>query len=420
MHNRLIAGFLAGLLLLAGIATIRAADFTDTEAHWARDYIDEAVSLGLFRGVSDTLFAPESEMTRAMFVAVLGRLHGVSTADWEAQPLPFHDVPADAYYAPYLRWAYELKIVNGMSGTEFAPDSPVTREQMAKMLDYYVQSTGSSLRAQTAEDIPFADTAEVAPWAAESVEVLRRVGLFTGAPNDDGTLSFLPQKTATRAECATVFCRLREALCPPETEVPSQSPAESLEPTEPTEPVDPSEPTDSEEIASASESYEEKCLRVFGTVTGDPRLYYDSADNAEADMLELDVPVWRLSADGSKTAGTLPLTVHKSLAATVRAIFEEIFNGEEQFPIYSVLGYVWSGKSEHSIGCAIDINPNENYYCYPDGTAIVGNYWKPYEDPYSIPPDGDVVTAFANHGFTQGIYWNSGYKDYMHFSFFGT
>ena len=50
----------------------------------------------------------------------------------------------------------------------------------------------------------------------------------------------------------------------------------------------------------------------------------------------------------------------------------------------------------------------------------VGDYWKPGEDPYSIPLDGEVARIFAKYGFKQGAYWNSGAKDYMHFSFFGT
>jgi hypothetical protein len=33
---------------------------------------------------------------------------------------------------------------------------------------------------------------------------------------------------------------------------------------------------------------------------------------------------------------------------------------------------------------------------------------------------GEIEQIFAKYGFTRGIYWKSGYKDYMHFSFFGT
>ena len=69
-------------------------------------------------------------------------------------------------------------------------------------------------------------------------------------------------------------------------------------------------------------------------------------------------------------------------------------------------------------GLAIDINPNEN--CEIRGGVITtGSYWKPGEDPYSIPADGDVVNAFKKYGFGWGGNWRS-VKDYMHFSYFST
>ena len=77
------------------------------------------------------------------------------------------------------------------------------------------------------------------------------------------------------------------------------------------------------------------------------------------------------------------------------------------------------GTTEHNGGTAIDINSNENYCIYSNGT-VVGSHWLPYEDPYSITPYGSVVRAFEKYGFTWGgDAWNST-KDYMHFSYLGT
>ena len=137
-------------------------------------------------------------------------------------------------------------------------------------------------------------------------------------------------------------------------------------------------------------------------------------------MRNITVKCWDLNKSGEKYTRTWTLTVHKNIAPAVQAIFAEIYAGAEQFPIQYLGSYGWSGKSEHTIGCAIDINYKQNYYCDPNGNAITGDYWKPYEDPYSITPDGDVVRAFEKYGFVWCIKWNSGYKDYMHFSFFGT
>lgn len=62
---------------------------------------------------------------------------------------------------------------------------------------------------------------------------------------------------------------------------------------------------------------------------------------------------------GTKVASKAYLQVNASLASIYQAIFEEIFNGSEKFPIYDVGCYSWR-TGEHSQGTAVDINPDEN------------------------------------------------------------
>ncbi|MBR4132477.1 MAG: M15 family peptidase, partial [Oscillospiraceae bacterium] len=59
-------------------------------------------------------------------------------------------------------------------------------------------------------------------------------------------------------------------------------------------------------------------------------------------------------------------------------------------------------------------------YCSPAGQVLVGSFYSPGTNEYSIPVGGEIDQIFAKYGFTRGIYWRSGYKDYMHYSFFGT
>lgn len=171
-----------------------------------------------------------------------------------------------------------------------------------------------------------------------------------------------------------------------------------------------------------------------GTISSDINYDYDlasrlvattpaSADEAKALMTKVTVPVWKIK-NGEKYASELSFEVHHLLADKVVAVFTEIFNGPEKFPIYSAGGYSWrGGRSEHNNGTAIDINANENYCIYSSG-SVVGSYWKPYEDVYSVTPYGDVVKTFEKYGFTWGgdAWFNgeSGTRDYMHFSYLGT
>lgn len=153
---------------------------------------------------------------------------------------------------------------------------------------------------------------------------------------------------------------------------------------------------------------------------------YNSPEECETHMASVEVPVWKLRGQ-EKSPGTLHLTVNAALAEEVTAIFTEIYNDPEQFPISDGGGYSWrtNSRSEHIQGTAIDLNVDANYQVR-DGGGIVGDHWTPGEDPYSITPGGSVVRIFAEHGWDWGgNAWAGhsdptyGYHDYMHFSYFG-
>ncbi|MBR1692008.1 MAG: M15 family metallopeptidase [Lachnospiraceae bacterium] len=167
-----------------------------------------------------------------------------------------------------------------------------------------------------------------------------------------------------------------------------------------------------------NESYEDRAKRIFGTSYYQK---YGSKEEAAANMKTIAVPVWDFNANKTaKVTKYRSLTVHKNIAPTVQQIFKEIYEGKEQFPIKSVGAFSWRGdtsNSEHNQGLAIDINPEENYMIDGD-TILSGKYWKPGEDPYSIPSDGEVVKIMRKYGFFQGIWGDR--RDYMHFSYFGT
>ena len=174
-------------------------------------------------------------------------------------------------------------------------------------------------------------------------------------------------------------------------------------------------------LGSYSMSKREKKIMIFGTANiSNPRLVYANNAAAKPHMTDVTVKTWDINSAGEKYTRTWKLTVHKNIAATVEAIFAEIYALPEKPPIHSMGGYRWANESEHSVGLAIDINPRENYYCSPSGKALTGSYFRPGSDPYSIPVGGSVDQIFNKYGFTRGIYWRSGYKDYMHYSFFGT
>lgn len=229
------------LVMLLGVLPAGAAAaevYQDVPSgHWASDYIARVAEQGLMVGTSDTTFAPEETITRAMFVTILARYAKAET-DNNAETA-FTDVPAGQYYTGAVAWAAANGIVNGTSAVTFAPNDPVTREQMAALLYRAMRFLGNKCPQDGKLDV-FSDASALSDWAVEGMIWAAGAGLFGGF--EDGTLR--PQETATRAQAAKVFCVLLDYSEQPEPTEPSAEPTEpSEEPTaEPTDPTEPTEP----------------------------------------------------------------------------------------------------------------------------------------------------------------------------------
>lgn len=175
--------------------------FTDVPAnHWAQAAIQYVYAGGLMTGVSDTAFAPEATTTRAMIVSMLARMENVTSA----ADAGFSDVAADDWYATAVNWAAANSIVNGISDDTFAPNDPITREQLAAMLMNYAQYKGMDVSART--DLSgYSDAPST--WASEAVQWAVAEGLLAGVTDDE----LQPQGQATRAQVAAIMQRFLEA-----------------------------------------------------------------------------------------------------------------------------------------------------------------------------------------------------------------
>lgn len=178
--------------------------FADIDSHWAKEQISFLASLRVVNGTAAETFSPDTQVTRAMFVTVLGRLFALETSGGTTA---FTDVAETDWFAPYVRWAAENGIVNGYEDGRFAPDTPISREQMAAILIRFCNAFGYAL-PEVNEPMTFADADAISAWAADSVSLAQRTGLVNG--RDGGV--FDPVGTATRAEMCAVISRLFEKL----------------------------------------------------------------------------------------------------------------------------------------------------------------------------------------------------------------
>ena len=127
------------LCLFTQLAPMASAKrFTDVTRSAYPDYFDAinyVADNGIMNGVTSTEFAPDSYVTRAMFIATLHRYAG-TPADYSATP--FNDVSSNHWAYNAIRWGVKNNIVGGTSPTTFSPDDLVTREQAMTFLWRYL------------------------------------------------------------------------------------------------------------------------------------------------------------------------------------------------------------------------------------------------------------------------------------------
>lgn len=174
--------------------------YTDIATHWARESSDYTVGRGLFSGTTDTKFSPNMAMNRGMLVTILGRQAGADERDDKTSS--FSDVAAGRYYLPYIEWAYEKGIVQGVGNHIFAPERAVTREEIALILQNYAQATGFTLPV-IREAITFADSSDIGSSYRDAVKAMQQAGIMMGEQNNN----FNPKASATRAEVSSMLYR---------------------------------------------------------------------------------------------------------------------------------------------------------------------------------------------------------------------
>lgn len=181
--------------------TSAAFEDIDTSA-WYHEDVDYVVENEIMNGVSETEFAPDGNLTRAMLVTILYRAEGEPATN---RSIPFSDVDMGAYYANAVVWAEQNEIVKGISETEFAPGADITREQLATIMFRY--ATFKGMDAVTVEEnLHFEDAVRISEYAISAMNWA--VGNEFMPIRGESVLA--PTEPATRAEIATMLHRFME------------------------------------------------------------------------------------------------------------------------------------------------------------------------------------------------------------------
>lgn len=468
--KKILIPVLASAMLIGSARPTYAYNFSD----WAVKEYYSANKSGLLPQ-SAIAGKPSGNITRQEFCDLIMNMYVVMTGSIpQMKAMPFSDTNSKS-----VQMAYSLGVIDGKTETLFYPDDFVKRQEMAKIIMRTLTAADNDIKI-TQKDIEklwkFSDFSDTDSWATEDMAKSVKYEVINGFSESQ----LLPKGYATREQAIAIsnrafntFSNTKNSYSYPKftdifdgitvtdnlhfswTSTPHATGYTVLVKDSSGEIIH----TQNSSGLSADLSvlpknkgytiivganfgdyitvYSDPCYVYFGkesisipsTQSGRYNRVFPNGKafttkaQADANMKIIYVPVWQMDANGNKYSNKLPLTVNKNLAQDVMQIFTNIYRSPEKFPIKDVGAYSWRNTafgsvSHHSYGTCIDINYDENYYSYPSGEAITGSFWKPYENPFSITPDGSVVKNFTKYGWTWGGNWTS-VKDYMHFSYLG-
>ena len=170
---------------------------------WYAEAVRYVYENGMMNGTSASTFSPNATTNRAMIVTILYRLENEPAASASG----FTDVAVGSYYADAVAWAAANGVINGVSETSFAPNAPVTREQLAAILYRYAQLKGYDVTASGSLN-GYADASQTSSYAVAAMQWANAEGLISGI----SSTVLDPQGSATRAQVATILMRFCENI----------------------------------------------------------------------------------------------------------------------------------------------------------------------------------------------------------------
>lgn len=180
-------------------------EFTDvSRGDWFYSSVKNVCEKNIFSGTSPNTFEPDVPITRAMFVTVLGKLANIDISLYNQSS--FSDVKPSDWCSPYVEWAYQSGIASGTQQEFFSPDSPISREQAAVLIERFL--THKDYIVSNEVNTKYTDAESISDYAKRSVTMCSNAAIFKG----DENTNFNPFGDITRAEAAAVITKLDEYI----------------------------------------------------------------------------------------------------------------------------------------------------------------------------------------------------------------
>ncbi len=183
-----------------GVVKPSAAAFADLSGHWSRTDVELLAAKLVIDGQAPGRFAPDAQVTRGEFAALLVRALGLAPDASAVSGVK--DLTGTEWYAGALGAAVKAGLLDGFEDGTLRGGANITRAQMAVMMSRALKAAGKS--APSGATAVFADEGQIPAWAAEAVDAGVAAGLVEGTSGN----RFAPEAQATRAEAAAMLKRL--------------------------------------------------------------------------------------------------------------------------------------------------------------------------------------------------------------------
>ncbi|MGG3449202.1 S-layer homology domain-containing protein [Domibacillus aminovorans] len=268
------------LLVFTFTLQVSAQTFSDVSNHWAKSEIESLTDEGVILGYEDGTFRPYEQVTRGQFLAYL-----VRALDLPAGTSAFPDVPTSSRLYHDIAAAKKAGLILGNANGLAKANEPVTRSDVAAMLDRAMQLKGDYMKRAP---LTFTDAAKIGLYAYGAVERMTFYGLIRGTADN----KFEPAKIATRGESAVFVHRLMSIL-------------DLL--GNPKDPVEIPKPVDNQEVVIPVTN--SQYVKVRMNTRGVPLTY--NKQTTDSHILSTDTHYYYHMGNASKPLGSLQVTLRK-------------------------------------------------------------------------------------------------------------
>ena len=224
-RKNLAAVFLTVTLLLTGISSAFAKDYTDIpDDYWAAEEIEDVVTKSIVPVYEDKTYRPLDKVTRVEWTEWLLRALGLSQAPITAHP-NYSDVTTETFGYEHIARSDQFGLIYGYTDGEFKPQRFITKTETASIMSHITKDTD----VDTSNLTQFADYQQMPEWGMRPFSKAIKYGLYVNYPLET---ELNPNRDLNRAEAAVLLARLMKALDLVEDDKKAQAPEEPVEPAE--------------------------------------------------------------------------------------------------------------------------------------------------------------------------------------------